>query len=267
MAKRVMGGPCVPQTDRMVAFLRAHFDFRNVQGYFVNGVRAFKLGKDLQTAPADEVYTFEDRSGRFRMSAEEIRRWQKSFRVFYADDVYQGQEGRQLIQKTLRGGSEAGDEAFKVKFAARISLNPVLCTFSADVVPRDVGDEALERIMLVSMSGVDFAGRHHDVDDIRRFIRNWRDVYAPTVPPGVAGCVCPGSPVRVCVCARDCGLRYHLTSDGSEPVVYNGRDFMPKHGRPDPDLDVPLLVSTLKKMARVRLRAQDALKVQVRAPW
>ena len=176
MAKRVMGGPCVPQTDRMVAFLRAHFDFRNVQGYFVNGVRAFKLGKDLQTAPADEVYTFEDRSGRFRMSAEEIRRWQKSFRVFYADDVYQGQEGRQLIQKTLRGGSEAGDEAFKVKFAARISLNPVLCTFSADVVPRDVGDEALERIMLVSMSGVDFAGRHHDVDDIRRFIRNWRDV-------------------------------------------------------------------------------------------
>ena len=71
---------------------------------------------------------------------------------------------------------------------------------------------------------------------------------------------------RVCG-AHDCALRYHLTSDGSEPVVYNGRDFMPKHGRPDPDLDVPLLVSTLKKMARVRLRAQDALKVQVRAPW
>lgn len=176
MSKRVMGGPCVPQTDRMVAFLRAAFGFHNTAGHFVNGVRAFELEKDLQTAPGDEVYTFEDRGRRFRMSAAEVRKWQQSFRVFYADDVYKGEEGRELLQKTLSGGSKAGEQAFKVKFAARISQNPILCTFSADVIPREVGDEAMGRIMLVSMSGVDFAGRHHDVDDIRRFIRNWRDV-------------------------------------------------------------------------------------------
>lgn len=46
-------------------------------------------------------------------------------------------------------------------------------------------------------------------------------------------------------------------------MAFNGRDFMPKPDRPQPDLDEAGLVLTLKKMARVRLRGQDALKVQV----
>ncbi len=52
------------------------------------------------------------------------------------------------------------------KFLCRISVCPILCEFDARIIPRAVGDAAAGRIHLVSVSGVDFAGRHHDEKDI-----------------------------------------------------------------------------------------------------
>ena len=34
-----------------------------------------------------------------------------------------------------------------------------------------------DNIKLVSVTGIDFAGRIHDVGDIRYYISNWRDVF------------------------------------------------------------------------------------------
>ena len=319
MKKRVMGGACRPQTDRMVAFMKREFGFHNTNEQFVDGVRAFRLDKNLQTLPASHEFTFcsvdrhmrpifsrkvrvqvkddcndsagappateggaptavgQDVLGRkteeaaapvaqqtavptsamgadpeapadapaftettvelptWKMSAGEIRDWQASYRVFYDADKFDGEGGggRGLVAKVLAGKSEAGFEAFQVKFMARISVNPIFCAFDAKIVPRETNDKAAGRVMLVSMCGVDFAGRRHDVDDIRVFIRNWKQVY-------------------------------HTTPDGSAPLAH-GRDFfpLPYDSRATPDLDRALLLSTLKRMARLRLRAQDGLGVQV----
>ena len=55
----------------------------------------------------------------FKASVEEICRWQESFRTYYASDIYVGQEGKELVSRSLQGKSEAGEEAWKMKFAIR----------------------------------------------------------------------------------------------------------------------------------------------------
>jgi len=268
MNKRVMGGACKPQTDRMVSFMTDSFGFHAVPGTFVPGVRKFELSESPDKAEPDTQYTFCDRAkhshkpaphakSKFVMTAEEIRKWQSTFRVFFAEDMYEGEAGKDMLMKSLRGQSAAGAEAYRMKFAARISMNPVLCTFDAEVIPRAVNDRVLERIVLVSMSGVDFAGREHDVDDIRTFIANWRDVYVPWVWRHRLPTVVPSLLVW-------CFSSFHVDRHGEKPIVFNGRDFAPIRNHPRPIVKAKELVETLMKMARIRLRALDALGVKVR---
>ena len=44
----------------------------------------------------------------FRAAVREILRWQASFRTYYASDIYVGQEGKDLVSRSLQGKSEAG---------------------------------------------------------------------------------------------------------------------------------------------------------------
>jgi len=116
-----------------------------------------------------------------------------------------------------------------MKFACRISENPVLMRFDGRVVKREVGQSPRGKIHLVSVCGIDFAGRVHDSGDVARYIKNWREVY-------------------------------RLTEQGT-PVVLRGRDFA-RTGKMA-DLDEARCLKDLIRMARLRLRAQDALGIQV----
>jgi hypothetical protein len=82
------------------------------------------------------------------------------------------------------------------------------------------------------VTGVDFAGRKHDVTDILTYVSNWQDVYE--IDP-----------------------RTRL------PLVFNGRDFHRKVNGPRGTLDEERLRGHLIRMARVRLRACDEERVQV----
>jgi len=45
--------------------------------------------------------------------------------------------------------------------------------FDGIVFERPIGDPVASNIYLVSVCGMDFAGRQHDVDDIRKYVTNW----------------------------------------------------------------------------------------------
>lgn len=202
--------------------------------YFVQGVKAFELHTPISSMPPDKelVYRGIGEAGKhcsFSMSVAEVQKWQSTFRTFYASDVYEGEEGEALIQRSLQGHSAAGEEAWKMKFAIRCSQNPVLMRFDGKVFDRKVGDSASQRIHLISVCGIDFASRVHDHFDLTSYIKNWDKVYA--------------------------------FDENGAPYVKGGRDF--EFTGVDAKLNVSKCLFDLKRMARLRLRAQDELGIQV----
>ncbi|CAF5174872.1 unnamed protein product, partial [Rotaria magnacalcarata] len=64
-----------------------------------------------------------------------------------------------------------------MKFVVRISTCPILMEFDAKVISRHLEEDWPNRIKLVSVTGIDFAGRKHDVADILYYVTNWKDVF------------------------------------------------------------------------------------------
>jgi len=114
-----------------------------------------------------------------------------------------------------------------MKFVARVSQCPIFMAFDGEVVPRAVDQKDTHNIYLVSVSGADFAGREHDIKDITHYVTNWQKVYV---------------------------------LNGKE-LYAHGRDFVPVGVRAQ--INEKVLFSDLKKMARVRLRAQDQMGIVV----
>ncbi|CAE7649019.1 unnamed protein product [Symbiodinium pilosum] len=235
MDKRTMGGKCIPQTLGMEDFIMDQVGAKQLTGkYFVQGVKAFELQTPLKSMPPDKEFVYhglgqDGRPCSFKVSVAEILEWQSSFRAYYASDVYVGDEGLELLSRSLEGLSEAGEEAWKMKFAIRCSKNPVIMRFDGRVVPREVGDPVSSRIHLVSVCGIDFASRVHDHVDLTHYIKNWKEVY----------------------CFDDEGV----------PYVRHGRDF--ELSGTFAQLNVSKTLFDLKKMCRLRLKAQDDLGIQV----
>eukprot|EP00931_Biecheleriopsis_adriatica_P102078 TRINITY_DN77101_c0_g1_i1.p1 TRINITY_DN77101_c0_g1~~TRINITY_DN77101_c0_g1_i1.p1 ORF type:complete len:647 (-),score=156.53 TRINITY_DN77101_c0_g1_i1:155-2095(-) len=235
MQKKAMGGKCIPQTMAMEDFMKNEVGMRQLPGeYFVQGVKAFELAEPITSLPPDKelVYRGTGRDGNpalFKVSVAEVLEWQSTFRTYYASDVYPGQEGKDLLALSLQGLSEAGEEAWKMKFAIRCSKNPVLMRFDGRVNERNIGDPASGRIYLISVCGIDFASRVHDHFDLTSYIKNWQDVY--------------------------------VFDENGAPYVQHGRDF--ELSGVDAKLNVSKTLFDLKKMCRLRLRAQDALGIQV----
>jgi hypothetical protein len=104
--------------------------------------------------------------------------------------------------------------------------------FDGQVIPRDPKESWPNNIQLVSVTGIDFAGRIHDVDDILRYVSNWREIY-------------------------------EIDPQTNLPYVYNGRDFALKANPPRGQLDESRVQRHLKRMAKLRLRACDKKQVQI----
>ncbi|CAF5190027.1 unnamed protein product, partial [Rotaria sp. Silwood1] len=133
---------------------------------------------------------------------------------------------KEFLQRALQGQSKYGEEAFRMKFVVRISTCPILMEFNARIISRATQEKWPHRIKLVSVTGIDFAGRIHDVDDICTYVTNWRDVY-------------------------------EINPKSDLPRVYGKRDFHRKANGPRGKLDKDRLRNDLMRMARLRLRACD----------
>jgi len=230
-----MNGPCEAQTYQMERFLIETFGFENIPGkYIVQGVRAFSIGKPLRSISSNQVIRFPSKTptaaNSFAMSVDEIQQWQRSYAV-YADRTKQGMS-KEFLQRALQGQSENGAEAFLMKFVVRISQCPILMEFDGKLINRDPREPWPNNIKLVSVTGIDFAGRIHDLDDIRTYVSNWRDIY-------------------------------EVDPQTDLPYVYHGRDFSVKRNAPRVQLDEQLLQRDLKSMARLRLQACDQEQVQI----
>jgi hypothetical protein len=164
------------------------------------------------------------------MTVKEILNWQRSY-VVYADKNEPGMS-KDFLLRALRGQSDSGEEAFHMKFVVRVSKCPILMEFDARIIPRKTTEEWPHRIKLVSVTGIDFAGRIHDLNDITTYVANWQDVY-------------------------------EIDENLSQPFVYNGRDFHVKRKAPQAQLREKLLLKDLIRMARLRLRACDIQGVQI----
>jgi len=227
-----MSGRCGPQTDQMEKFLTHTFGFRNIAGeYIVQGVKSFRLDRPPHSMdPNTMVYFPSTTENSFNMNAKEIIGWQHSYKV-YADKNVEGMD-KEFLCRALQGQSRDGEEAFRMKFVIRISTCPILMEFDAQIISRNLNEDWPHRIKLVSVSGIDFAGRKHDVGDILYYISNWREVFA-------------------------------IDPESNLPLVYNGRDFYPKTDRPQAKLNKRRVQGSLMRMARLRLRACDAEGVQI----
>ncbi|CAF0928187.1 unnamed protein product [Rotaria sordida] len=139
---------------------------------------------------------------------------------------------KEFLLRALQGQSEYGEEAFRMKFVVRISQCPILMEFDACIIPRASQDKWSHRIKLVSVTGIDFAGRFHDINDILTYVTNWQDVYETNPKSGLL-------------------------------LVHNTRDFRRKTNGPRGKLDMDRLRNDLMRMARLRLRACDDEEVQV----
>lgn len=227
-----MNGRCVNETDQMVDFLKRNFNFQNIENQFiVPSVKAFKLGKPpSHMRPDQKIYFPAERHDAFVMTVSEILRWQNSFAVYV--DRQHAKIDKHFLRRALQGGSARGDEAFQIKFVVRISDCPIVMTFDTKILCRSLNDDWPNRIKLVSMTGIDFAGRIHDVYDITTYIKNWRNVF-------------------------------HYDQKRDVMAVFNGRDFRPVKCPPPVVLDKNLLLDHLKYMAKLRLRACDEEKVEI----
>ncbi|CAF4729914.1 unnamed protein product [Rotaria sp. Silwood1] len=230
-----MGGQCEIQTYQMETFLKENFDFENIPGeYIVQGVKSFRIGQlpSLQSLDKKLIIKFpsEIYENPFEMTIEEIRQWQQSYVVYACQDNDLSID-KEFLKRALQGQSKDGDEAFRMKFVIRISTCPILMEFDAQVIPRKLEEEWPNRIKLVSVTGIDFAGRKHDIRDIYTYLTNWRNVYA-------------------------------LDPHTNEPFIYGGRDFCPNRNVRGV-LDEKRLYDDLIRMARLRLRACDYEGVQI----
>ena len=231
-----MSGNCDQQTTQMEDFLRQTFGFKNRQGeYIVQGVQSFQIGKPVEKMNRSDEISFPCKTKKstidsFRMSVEEIQRWQQSYKV-YADGSKTDITG-EFLRRALQGHSQYGPEAFLMKFVIRISQCPILMEFDGRVINRNLQEKWPENIRLVSVTGVDFAGRIHDLDDTRTYLVNWRDIY-------------------------------EIDPRNNLPYVDHGRDFCVKRNAPRGQLDESRLTNDLMRMARLRLTACDREKIQI----
>ncbi|CAF5161145.1 unnamed protein product, partial [Rotaria sp. Silwood1] len=102
----------------------------------------------------------------------------------------------------------------------------------AQILSRSLDDNWPNLIKLVSVTGIDFAGREHDVDDITTYITNWKEVF-------------------------------HLDRSTGMPAVFHGRDFYLLRSHPPVQLDTRRVLDDLMKMVRTRLRACDMERVEI----
>ena len=229
-----MSGRCGLQTDQMEEFLSQNFGFKNILGqYIVQGVRSFALDKSLYSMDPNTIIHFPfDTNDSFMMKVQEIIDWQHSYRV-YADQGIQGMD-KSFLHRALQGQSQDGEEAFRMKFVIRISTCPILMEFDAKIIPRKLNEDWPHRIKLVSVSGIDFAGRKHDVGDILYYIANWRDVFI-----------------------------VDSTRDRDQPALLTERDFAINNDGSHAKLHKDRVLDSLMRMARLRLRACDEEGVQI----
>ncbi|CAF1150562.1 unnamed protein product [Rotaria sordida] len=228
-----MSGNCDFETTQMEKFLSQTFGFQNLPGqYIVQGVKAFRLSQSINSMDPKTIIHFPANTPTtsFAMTVQEIIDWQQSYRV-YADKTIKGMN-KEFLLRALQGQSEYGEEAFRMKFVVRISQCPILMEFDARIIPRASQDKWSHRIKLVSVTGIDFAGRLHDINDILTYVTNWQDVYETNPKSGLL-------------------------------LVHNNRDFRRKTNGPRGKLDMDHLRNDLMRMARLRLRACDDEEVQV----
>jgi hypothetical protein len=227
-----MSGRCGPQTAQMEQFLSDTFRFKNIPGeYIVQGVRSFELEQSIRSMDSNTTIRFPSNvDNSFDMTVQEIIDWQRSYQV-YADESIEGMD-KKFLYHALQGHSEDGEEAFRMKFVVRISTCPILMEFDAQIIPRRSDEDWPNRIKLVSVTGIDFAGRKHDVGDILYFISNWRAVF-------------------------------EIDPESSLPLVYGGRDFYPQRNRPRTKLREQRVRNSLIRMARLRLQACDTEGVEI----
>ncbi|CAF0806763.1 unnamed protein product [Rotaria sordida] len=230
-----MSGRCELQTSQMETFLKENFDFENIPDeYIVQGVRSFRVGRlpSLESIDENLIIKFpsETYENPFEMTIGEIRKWQQSYVVYACQDNDLSID-KEFLQQALKGQSKDGDEAFRMKFVIRMSTCPILMEFDGQVIPRKLEKTWPNRIKLVSVTGIDFAGRKHDIQDIYTYLTNWKDVYA-------------------------------LDPCTNQPLVYGGRDFFPNRNVRGV-LDEKRLYNDLIRMARLRLRACDYQGVQI----
>ena len=232
MDKHGMSGKCDAETTQMEQFLYREFGFANIPHQnIVDGVRSFRLGRPPHTLPKKTLIHFPSSSeSLFKMTVAEILKWQQSYAVYTDKRVVA--KDKDFLNRVLRGLSTDGAEAFCMKFVVRISTCPILMEFDARVIKRELNDKWPGLIKMVSVTGIDFAGRKHDVDDIRVYISNWKEVY-------------------------------EVDQKKDQPLLANSRDFRQRRGGPKAILHQDYLLSDLKQMARLRLRACDNEGVQV----
>ncbi len=226
-----MSGRCGVQTDQMEQFLSKTFGFKNVLGeYIVQGVKSFQLEQPPEQMDSNSVIHFPmDSENSFDMTVGEIIQWQRSYKV-YADKNIEGMD-KDFLHRALQGQSKDGEEAFRMKFVVRVSTCPILMEFDAKIISRKLEDDWPNRIKLISVSGIDFAGRKHDVGDILYYISNWNKVF-------------------------------HVDPNSDLPLAHN-RDFVTKTGGPHAKLHKNRLQDSLMRMARLRLQACDTEGVQI----
>ncbi len=227
-----MNGPCEAQTYQMERFLIETFGFENIPGkYIVQGVKSFQLKKELRHMdPKAVIYFPSNTSKSFAMTVQEIIDWQRSYRVYTFKDV--DGTANEFLCRALQGQSRDGREAFRMKFVIRISTCPILMEFDAKLISRKQNEDWPNRIKLVSVTGIDFAGRKHDVNDILAYVLNWKEIY-----------------------------EVDRTTD--KPALINERDFRRRRDRPKGELHESRLLKDLILMAKLRLRACDAEGVQI----
>ncbi|CAF1016467.1 unnamed protein product [Adineta steineri] len=227
-----MSGKCELETDQMEKFLKKTFGFQNISGkYIAQGVKAFQLNKPVRSmSPNDQIHFPSDTTSSFAMTIQEIIDWQRSYKVYAGKQINGMTNG--FLQKALQGQSDNGDEAYRMKFVVRISTCPILMEFDVKVIQRSTDEDWPNRIKLVSVTGIDFAGRKHDVGDIIVYISNWKEVF-------------------------------EVDRNKNEPALLNERDFALKRGGPSGILNEDRLLRDLTYMARLRLRACDEEGVQV----
>ena len=232
MNKTAMSGRCDQETTQMEDFLQKAFGFENIDGeWIVDGVKSFEISRPPGSQDTEKtIYFPDDNPPSFAMTIEEILRWQESYNVYTPRE--KSDITPEFLEQALRGLSKAGDEAFRMKFVVRISTCPILMEFDAQIIPREVKEDWPRRIKLVSVTGVDFACRKHDVGDVTKYIKNWEKIF-------------------------------QLDSKTKLPKAPGGRDFVLNDRPPKTELDERALVFDSLIMAKTRLKACDAEGVEI----
>ena len=232
MNKTAMSGRCDQETTQMENFLQKAFGFKNIDGEcIVDGVKSFEISRPPSSQDTEKtIYFPNDNPPSFAMTIEEILRWQESYNVYTPRE--KSDITPEFLEQALRGLSKAGDEAFRMKFVVRISTCPILMEFDAQIIPRQVKEDWPGRIKLVSVTGVDFACRKHDVGDVTKYIKNWEKIF-------------------------------QLNSKTKLPKAPGGRDFVLQSNPPETILDEDALLEDLMIMAKTRLKACNAEGVEI----